>query len=275
MGVDQTLELAVRRQLGRPKRGARLPAAVERELARRAQEGDEAAKRKIVEASLGLIRAIARTYRERGASFADLVQEGTLGLLRALEGYDPDRGVRLSTYADWWIRRAMLDAIGAARPIRMPAQAAHDLASIRRAEAELERSGVRNAASEVVATKTGLGAASVRALRAAPSVVASLDETSGDEARPLSEMVGDPAGVDSLEALDVAEGEVRVKSLLRLLPARHRRVVVERYGLEGGAPRSHREIGAALGVKEERSRQLEREALNRMRELAGADRLAA
>ena len=252
-----------------------LSAVEEVRLARRIEAGDLAAKREMTERNLGLVYAIARPYRNCGVPFADLVQEGSVGLIRAVEGFDHRRGLKFSTYAVWWIRRSLLDAIGAAQTIRIPAHAAQQLSAVRRAEQELERAGVRLASVEALAERSGLSVANVRAVRQAARVTASLDESVGDEARPLSEVIGDPHGVDPEH--DMAREEMRRHAwrLLRLLPERHRQVLIRRYGIGGGRPQSHREIGERLGVKEERCRQLEREALHRLRELPASTHRAA
>ena len=257
------------------RRRAALSAAEEARLARRVRLGDLKAKQEMTERNLGLVYAIARPYRNCSVPFADLVQEGTIGLIRAVERFDHRREIKFSTYAVWWIRRSLLDAIGAAQTIRIPAHAAQQLAAVRRAEQELERCGVRLASVQAVAERCGLRESSVRALRSAARVTASLDEAVGDEARSLGETIGDP---------DVAEPEQRIADrerrryaweLLKLLPPRHRQVLIRRYGIGGGRPRSHREISESLGVKEQRSRQLEREALHRLRELPTPRRRAA
>jgi len=233
------------------------------------------AKQDMVESNLGLVYALAAPYRGRGVPFADLVQEGTVGLIRAVEGFDHARGVKFSTYAAWWIRRSLLDAVASARTIRIPHQAAQHAAAVRRAEDELSRPGARPASSEAIADRTGLSQPSVQLLRNAARVTASLDEPAGEDSRALGEMIEDPEGVDPERLLSDEETRREVWSLLRALPQRHRQVLVRRYGIGGGEPQTHREIGALIGVKEERSRQLEREALNRLRALAAPARRAA
>jgi RNA polymerase primary sigma factor len=252
-----------------------LTSAEEIVLAKRIEHGDIAAKQEMTERNLGLVHALAKPYRHCGVPFDDLVQEGTIGLIRAVGGFNHRRGVKFSTYAVWWIRRSLLDAIGAAQPIRIPAHAAQQLSAVRRAEQELERAGIRLASAAAVAEQSGLSASNVRTLRAAPRVTASLDEPVGGQARPLSEVIGDPHGPE--HDVRIARDEMRQEAwqLLRLLPERHRQVLIRRYGIGGGRPESHREIGERLGVKEERSRQLEREALHRLRELPTAKHRAA
>src|SRR5271155_1812537 len=200
-------------RLGAPVRPARgghrtpLTAAEEIALAERIEQGDLAARQEMIERNLGLVHALAKPYRNCGVPFADLVQEGTIGLIRAVEGFDPHRGFKFSTYAVWWIRHSLLDAIGASQPIRIPAHAAQQLSAVRRAEQELEGAGVRLASFAAIAEQSGLSASTVRALRAAPRVTASLDESVGERARPLSEMIGDPHGVEPDDG--IARDEMR------------------------------------------------------------------
>jgi RNA polymerase primary sigma factor len=252
-----------------------LSAGEQTRLAHKVRRGDGAARRAMVEGNLRLVFAVARRYGGRGVPFADLVQEGTIGLSRAVERFDPDHGAAFSTYAVWWIRRAMLDAIAAARPIRVPAPAARRLAAVRRAEAELRRAGSGPATAEAIAGRTGLSAATVRSLRETPLVSASLDDPIGEDGASLRDLVADENAVDPVERAIADDDRRSVSALLRLLPARHREVLSRRYGLEAPAE-SHEEIGARLGVGEERSRQIEREALHRLRSVAlgPADRAA-
>jgi len=259
--------LAASLRRARSPRQPPLTAAEEISLAKRIGRGDLAAKQEMIERNLGLVHALAKPYRNCGVPLADLVQEGTIGLIRAVERFDHRRGLRFSTYGVWWIRRSLIDAIGAAQPIRIPAHAAQQLSAVRRAEQELQGAGVRLASADAIAEQSGLSASNVRALRAAPRVTASLDESVGETARPLSEVIGDPHGADPDDRIARDEMSREVWQLLRLLPERHRQVLIRRYGIGGGQPESHREIGKRLGVKEERSRQLEREALHRLRAL--------
>jgi RNA polymerase primary sigma factor len=251
-----------------------LTAAQEAELSRRIERGDIAAKEQMVEANLRLVYAVAARYRGRGVPFEDLVQEGTLGLVRALEKFDHRRGLKFSTYAVWWIRRGVMDAVLEARPIRIPARARRQLAEIRSAESELRRSGAGKATPDAIAERTGFSVGSVRALQRAAQVTASLDDGIGDDRTPLHELVSDPDAADPWQHVDGEATRTQVSSMLRLLPRRHREVLVRRYGIDGQGGAAHAEIGASMGIGEERSRQLEREALHRLRELDGGRRAA-
>jgi RNA polymerase primary sigma factor len=244
-------------------------------LARRIAHGDMRAKQRIVESNLGLVHAIARTFHGSGVSLDDLVQEGTIGLTRAAELFDPDRGAKFSTYAAWWIRRSIRDAIADSKVIRIPAKANRQLAAVRRAEQELKRLGPGRASDAEVAQLTELSVGTVRSLRAAAQVTASLDAPVGEDTTPLVDLVADREGVDPADTAIAHEQREHVWAMLRLLPKRHRDVLVRRYGLIGGRAQSHAEIGRALGVGEERSRQLERESLHRLRSAAGTAARAA
>lgn len=259
----------------RPRRGRLLSASEETMLARRIERGDLAAKETMIESNLGLVLAIARSYRRSSVPFDDLVQEGTVGLIRAVERFDHRRGLKFSTYAVWWIRRSILDAIANANVIRIPAKANQQLAAVRHAEAELERTGPRHASDAEIAEQSELSVGTVRSLRGAARITASLDEPVAEDSSRLGELIADDRAVDPLKSAIAREDHQEVSAMLRLLPERHRQVLVRRYGLNDERAQAHEEIGEWLGVGEERSRQLEREALHRLRSIAGGTKRAA
>jgi RNA polymerase primary sigma factor len=252
-----------------------LSAAEEIALSKRIERGDLKAKERMIEANLRLVVAVARAYSDSGVPFADLVQEGTVGLVRAVEKFDYRRERRFSTYAVWWIRRSILDAIGDSKLIRIPAAANRQLAAVRHAEAELQRIGRQPASDAEIANRTQLTVTTVRSLRAAARVTASLDEPVGDGTRPLSDLMADERAVDPTENAMTRESGREVAAMLRLLPERHREVIVRRYGLHDHAVQSHDEIGERLGLGEERTRQIERDALHRLRSIAATTARAA
>jgi RNA polymerase primary sigma factor len=265
-------ELAqLRHQAGRHRL---LSAAEEVSLAKRIERGDLGAKAEMIECNLRLVLAIARPYCGRGVPYEDLVQEGTVGLVRAVEKFDHRRGLKFSTYAVWWIRRSLLVAIGAERTIRIPSSAAQQLAAIQRAEAELRRDGT-SVSSESIAERSGLGLRTVAGLRTAAQVTASLDEVVGEDATPLGDLIADAGAVNPSEHNGEHERSRQVWKMLQALPKKHREVVARRYGLLGKEAQTHEEIAAWLEVGEERSRQIEREALHWLRELGGGRERAA
>jgi len=245
-----------------------LNAAEEVRLSKRIERGDLTAKQTMIESNLRLVQAVARTYQAAGVPFADLVQEGTVGLVRAVERFDHRRGLKFSTYAVSWIRRSMLDAIAGSNVIRIPSKANHQLAAVRRAEDELQRLGPGHATDAAIAERTQLRVTTVRSLRDAARVTASLDQPLGDDTTPLGDLVADERVPDPADSAIVHEDRQEVSAMLRLLPQRHREVLIRRYGLNDTRTQSHAESGERLGVGEERSRQIEREALHRLRSVA-------
>jgi RNA polymerase primary sigma factor len=226
--AEDQLDVLKRQARARPL----LTAAQEISLARRIERGDLMAKERMIECNLRLVFSIARELQGRGVPFADLVQEGTIGLVRAVERFDHRREVKFSTYAVWWIRQAMRGAIARSQLIRIPRRAGMD------------------------------------AFRAAPRVTASLDDPVGDGETPLGELVADEEADDPSERAIAREAMHSVPAMLRLLPDRHRCVIERRYGVGRLREQNHREIADWLGVGEERSRQIELEALRRLRSVA-------
>jgi RNA polymerase primary sigma factor len=251
-----------------------LSATEEAQLARRIEGGEMAARDEMIARNLPLVRSLARAYVGRGVPFDDLVQEGTVGLVHAVDKFDHRRGFKLSTYAVWWIRRSMHEALAGARPIRIPPTARQQMAAIHRAETELRADGAA-ATDEAIADRAGLSMRTVRGLHVVPHVSASLDETIGDDAGPLGELIADEHADDGWQSVEDRQTRRHLCSTLRLLPARHREVLLRRYGLRGQSVETHAQIAMRLGVGEERSRQLERQALHWLRELdAGSQRAA-
>jgi RNA polymerase primary sigma factor len=256
----------LRRQAGRRPL---LTAADEVRLAKRIARGDMRARDEMVERNLRLVFAIARPYSGRGLPLEDLIQEGTLGLMRAVEKFDYQRGFKFSTYAVFWVRHAIINALGAARTIRIPPSARQHLAAIQRAEAELRRLQSGPVSDDAIAEQTGLASKTVAALRSAAQVTASLDEVAGEDASPLVDLIPDGDAKAPWERAGECESEERIERMLKSLPAKHREVLTRRYGLNGLPAESHDEIAAWLGVGVERSRQIERQGLHWLRELRG------
>jgi RNA polymerase primary sigma factor len=257
-----------------PRLGRLLTHAQEVALAKRIERGDLEAKQEMIEANLRLVFALARPYRGRGVPFDDLVQEGTVGLVRAVEKFDYRRDLKFSTYAVWWIRRSLMNAIGAERTIRIPASAGQQMASIQRAEEDLQRRGA-SVSNDAIARETGMSIRTVAELRSAARVTASLDEAVFEDGTPLAELIADRDAEDAQERTGELESRRQVWRMLHALPPKHRQLLMRRYGIDGREPETHAQIASWLGVGEERSRQLEREALHWLRELGGGRERAA
>jgi RNA polymerase primary sigma factor len=269
MSANDGADTLVRHAFSRPL----LSRSEEERLSKLIEQGDDAAREAMIESNLRLVISLARQFRGRGVPYSDLIQEGTLGLVRAVEGFDYRRGNKFSTYAVWWIRRALLDALADARVIRVPQKASRQLAAINKAREELDRTG--SASDGAIAVRTELAESTVRTLRAAGRVTASLEEPQRPDELPLQEVTPDVSARDPSEPAIAHEQSSQLWQMLKLLPHRHRAVLVARYGLAGRDALDHDEIGSALGLGEERCRQLEREALQRLRSIAPAFSLAA
>jgi RNA polymerase primary sigma factor len=249
-----------------PADEVRLSLAIER--------GDRRAREEMITANLRLVWLVARRYRGLRVPFEDLVQEGTVGLVRAVDRFDHRRGAKFSTFAVWWIRRAMTEAVQGERTIRIPPRAARALAAVERAEEELRRQRPGPPSTEAIAARTGLTVRAVGTIREAARVTASLDARVREEGAALVDLLPDQDSEAPWRRLDERETRREVWAMLRVMPPRHREVLVRRFGI-GGDAQTHAVIGAALGVSEERSRQLERQALHWLRELGGGRRDAA
>ncbi|HEY8476257.1 MAG TPA: sigma-70 family RNA polymerase sigma factor [Chloroflexota bacterium] len=244
-----------------------------RALERVVRQGQEA-RRWLVEANQGLVWSIARRYQGLGLDLDDLVQEGNLGLLRAIEKFDPDLGYRFSTYATWWIRQAV--ARGAAdqgRTIRLPAHAGEALVRLERADIQLTGELGREPSLEEIAETAGVDPERARQLLEVSSTPISLDIMVGDEQETsLGDLVADPSA-DAEETLEHIAMRDAVRSALKNLGPRERRVIELRYGLNDGVPRTLAEVAGELGISRERVRQMEVEALRKLRRLGSRELL--
>jgi len=244
-----------------------LSEAAERQLLTRVVAGDQNARRRLIEAYLGMVSALARRYaRKWRVPLEDLMQEGALALVQAVDHYDPNRGMKLSTYATWWVKQAIRRAAMAqSRPVRVPErlwQMAGELAY------EEQRSGLRSGQVSQDEDWTGASLWSEEGLeevRYALLPVVSLETQVGDDMGELGELLPDLSAEDPAEVAARDDARHRLAQALSALPERERTVLVERTGVDR-EPRSLMAIGKDLGVSRERARQLEGAALRELRD---------
>lgn len=239
----------------------------EKHYARLTQRGDEAARKRMIESNLRLVVNIARRYKPRGMSLADLIEEGNLGLMRAVEKFDPERGFRFSTYATWWIRQTIERAImNQARTIRLPINVVKDLNGCLRAARELTQHLDHEPSSAEIARRVDKSAQEVSRLMGLNERVASVDVPLGpDSDTSLVDTIADDPGRDPSEALQAELVRQRIAAWLSHLTDKQREVLVRRFGLLGHESSTLEEVGREIGLTRERVRQIQVEALKRLR----------
>ena len=263
--ADDPLKLYVR-QIGD---GRLLTPAEERELARLKDEGNEDAKRRLIESNLRLVMSITRNYTRADVPLLDLIQEGNLGLIRAVEKFDYRMGFKLSTYATWWIKQAISRALAEqGRTIRLPVHVADQVRRVTKARRLLGQKLNRDPSLDEIAAEIDVAPTRVQELLDLVQDPVSLETPIGDGDSMVADLIPDPnANQPEMETADRARSTELLDALAKLQP-RQRRVVVERFGLDGVRPRTLEEVGANLGITRERVRQLEARALRDLRAVA-------
>jgi RNA polymerase primary sigma factor len=244
-----------------------LSADEEVELAKRVQEGDARAKKRLSEANLRLVVSIAKRFVGRGMLFLDLIQEGSLGLMKAVEKFDYQRGFKFSTYATWWIRQAITRAIAdQARTIRIPVHMVETINQLTRVQRTLLQELGREPTPAEIAEKMGISEDKVCEIQRIAQDPVSLETPIGEEEDShLGDFIEDEKTMTPSESVTFTMLKEQLLSVLDTLTPREEKVLRLRYGIDDGKPRTLEEVGKEFDVTRERIRQIEAKALRKLR----------
>jgi len=233
-------------------------------------------RRELAEGNLRLVVSIAKKYRGRGLSFADLIQEGNRGLMRAVDKFEHRLGFKFGTYATWWIRQGIQRSLADnARTVRVPCHQISILAALERVRGELIAATGHEPTIEDIAAVLGTSPDEAKSLRAVARPPLSLHEPMGDDAeRALSEFIDDRHVTSPGDHVDATLLKERIGEVLRSLTPREREVIELRYGLKDGHPRTLDEVAKCYGITRERIRQIEARSLSKLRQPIRSQRLA-
>jgi RNA polymerase primary sigma factor len=262
----------LRRYLQEIGRFKQLTPEEERDLGRRVQEGDSEALRRLVEANLRFVVAYAKRFRHSRVSLLDLINEGNIGLIQAAKKFDPEKNVKFITYAVWWIRQAILHALSEhGATFRLPQKQANVLYRLERSRQALGRELERAPSEQELADELDMDPDEVRLLLASNQNILSLNEPVDDEGEAefgdLLEQYVIPSTDEEILRVSFAE---TLREALQKLSEKERQILSMRFGLGDDNPRTLREIGDALGISRERVRQIENQALAKLRRGAEA-----
>src|SRR6476620_1531535 len=237
------------------------------ELAKKIKKGDTAARERMINANLRLVVTIARDYANLGLPLLDLISEGNIGLTKAVERFEPTKGAKLSTYAMWWIKQAIKRALAnQSKTIRVPVHLADKLAKMRRVSLRMSEELGREPTDDELAEEIGIDSDKITRLKSVGIRPASLNAPIvDDDSTEFGDMIGDDEAQTPFELLRDKNLLGEVDGLLEVLDSREKKIISQRFGLEGGRPKTLEDVGKDFGVTRERIRQLQNVALAKLR----------
>jgi RNA polymerase primary sigma factor len=237
------------------------------EHARRVQQGDPVARERMINANLRLVVTIARDYNGLGLPLLDLISEGNIGLMQAIDRFDPEKGAKLSTYAVWWIKRAIKGALAnQSKTIRLPAKTIEKISRMRRVSAQMGNELGREPTEDEFGEELGIATEKVARLRRVGLRPESLDAPVGaEEQTDLAENVPDEHAQTPFESLRKKDFSYQINRVLKSLNKREAAIIAERFGLNGTTAKPLEQVAEIIGVTRQRVRQLEITALSKLR----------
>ena len=260
---DPIIKLYLREIMGTPL----LTAQQEIALAARIKKGDQKARAWMIKENLRLVVKIAHDYANLGLPLLDLISEGNIGLMKAVERFDPAKGGKLSTYGAWWIKQSIKRAMAnQGKTIRLPVHLVDKISKMRRVSLQMSEELGREPTDEELAEEIGISSAKVSQLKTVSIRPASLDAPiSDDDSTQFGEIVGDEDAQTPFELFRDKNMRDELGELLEVLDDRERNIIFQRFGLDGGNPKTLEEVGKKFGVTRERIRQLQNIALAKLR----------
>jgi len=237
------------------------------ELAAKIRKGDLEARDRMINANLRLVVTIARDYANLGLPLLDLISEGNIGLTKAIERFDPTKGAKLSTYAMWWIKQAIKRALAdQGKTIRVPVHLGEKLAKMRRVSLQMSDELGREPTDEELGEEIGIASEKVARLKSVGIRPASLDAPIAEnDSMEFAEVIGDDEAQTPFELLRDKNLLGEVEGLLEVLDPREKKIISQRFGLDGGEPKTLEDVGKDFGITRERIRQLQNIALTKLR----------